>query len=264
MAPKPDYSSLEIVEARGWAEIQQHVRPAFRQRVDVRVERVAEAFTILAPKSEMAALNRVWLPGTAARVTPEALEQIRGHARGVGVKKLVAHCPEWAASPGLMAEHGFQRRASWFKFAREPSNHLPASPVRVEQIGSGDAALFGAIAAAGNEAEEWMADGFNSTVGMPGWNHYLAFDGETPIGAAALFVHERYAWCCFAGTIPSYRRRGAQLTLLYRRIRDAAQAGCDWIVSETRGDNPGSTRNHFRAGFAVVYERPNYTTDLSL
>jgi hypothetical protein len=47
-----------------------------------------------------------------------------------------------------------------------------------------------------------------------------------------------------------------------RRIRDAALAGCQWVVTETGEDsvdfpNP-SYHNMLRAGFQPVYQRPNY------
>ena len=264
MAPAPDFSSIEEVEALGFASMQENVSSAFRERTGARVERVAGVVTILAPKAEMAALNRVWLPGEAPPVTVATLETIRAYARNVGSRKMVAHCPTWAASPEMMSEHGFELRPSMFKFARRTSLDPPPESLRIEQLKANDAIQFGQVAVASNETEDWMSDGFNSTVGLPGWIHYLAFDSDTPIAVAAMFSRDRYAWCCIAATIPGYRGRGAQLALLTRRVRDAARLGIEWIVAEARVDNPGSARNMLRAGFEVVYERPNYTADLTV
>jgi ribosomal protein S18 acetylase RimI-like enzyme len=261
---QPDWSGIEEIEARGWAEIQQNVSPVFRERFDVRVDRVAGAIMILAPKGDMPALNRVWLPGSATKVTDAALRSIRDHAERVGGKKLIAHCPTWAGDSTLMARHGFELRKPWLKFARRSSSALATDSIRIEEIRSSDGDLFGQIAAAANEAEGWMADGFNSTVGRPGWTHYLAYDATTPIAAAALYAKDDYAWCCFGATLPQHRRKGAQLALLNRRTRDAAVAGIEWIVAEARNDNPASARNMERAGFELIYERPNFTADLTV
>ena len=63
-------------------------------------------------------------------------------------------------------------------------------------------------------------------------------------------------------TRPSHRRRGAQGALLARRIRDAADLGCRWLVTETGEDLPErpnpSFRNMLRTGFELAYQRANY------
>ncbi len=50
--------------------------------------------------------------------------------------------------------------------------------------------------------------------------------------------------------------------MLARRIRDAAEAGCEMLVVETAEDRPDkpapSYRNQLRFGFQVAYVRPNY------
>jgi ribosomal protein S18 acetylase RimI-like enzyme len=160
-----------------------------------------------------------------------------------------------------MAEHGFRVRLPMMQLCRRPSTDIPESPFRIEEMGNGQQELFGRIAAEANELPMWMSDGFSATIGLPSWYHYLVFDGDDPIAAAALRAEGEYAWCCFAGTIPEHRGRGAQRALLHRRIHDAAVAGCDWIVAET-SVNPVSLRNMQRVGFEIVYERPNYLAEL--
>lgn len=268
----PSFAAIENAEAESWAAILENVAPAFRRRFDLRVQRVAGAVMVLAPIGEdIAALNRVWLPGDAPSVTSVALEEILEHARTLGRSRFIAHCPTWAAPPGFMIEHGFRQRPSMIKLARRPSDDVPESTLRIEEIGPGDARAFGRLAAEGNapEADQqgifkepWMADGFNSTVGLPGWKHYLVRVDGAPVATAGLHIREEVAWCCLASTLPAFRGRGAQLALLHRRIRDAAKAGCDWIVVEALADSI-SFRNQQRAGFEVVYERPNYLAELT-
>jgi hypothetical protein len=268
----PSFAAIENAEAESWAEILENVAPAFRKRFDLRVQRVAGAIIVLAPIGEdIASLNRVWLPGDAPNVTGAVLKEIMEHARTLGRSRFIAHCPTWAAPPDFMIRHGFRQRPSMFKLTRRTSDDVPESALRVEEIGSSEASVFGRLAAEGNapEADDqgifkqpWMADAFNSTVGLPGWKHYFVHIDDAPVATAGLRVREGVAWCCLASTLPAFRGRGAQLALLHRRIRDAAKAGCEWIVVEAFADS-SSFRNQQRAGFEVVYERPNYVAELT-
>ena len=61
------------------------------------------------------------------------------------------------------------------------------------------------------------------------------------------------------------RKPASEATLdeiLARRIRDAAEWGCRRVITETGGDTPEhpnpSYHNMLRAGFVLVYQRPNY------
>ena len=77
-----------------------------------------------------------------------------------------------------------------------------------------------------------------------------------------MFVSGDRAWLDFAATLPEYRGRGAQAALLARRIVDAAQLGCRWLVVETAEETPQrgapSFRNMLRFGFRQAYVRPNF------
>ena len=62
--------------------------------------------------------------------------------------------------------------------------------------------------------------------------------------------------------VPSHRGRGIQQALIARRIRDAAEAGCDWVTStadEDTPDEPGySIRNLRAGGFALLHYTQGY------
>jgi hypothetical protein len=65
------------------------------------------------------------------------------------------------------------------------------------------------------------------------------------------------AWCGFAATLSESRRRGAQTSLLARRVRDAASLGCSTVVCEAQEDLPDrpcqSFRNMVSSGFELAY-----------
>jgi len=90
----------------------------------------------------------------------------------------------------------------------------------------------------------------------------MAFDGETPVATGAVYIRGQFGWIDFASTLPQYRGRGAQAALVERRIRDAAEWECRWLIVETAEEKPDhpapSYRNMVRYGFKVAYARPNY------
>ena len=86
---------------------------------------------------------------------------------------------------------------------------------------------------------------------------YLArIDGKVA-GGATLAMRNGVAGLFGASTLPAFRDRGVQTTLLHARLSRAAAAGCDLAVSLAR---PGSTseRNIVRRGFSVLYTRVKF------
>jgi GNAT superfamily N-acetyltransferase len=95
-----------------------------------------------------------------------------------------------------------------------------------------------------------------------GWHCFVAFDGDEPAATGSLFVTGAVGWVGAGGTLPEFRRRGAQGALLAARIEAGREAGCETLVTETGepiDDQPGgSYRNLERAGFTPLYVRQNY------
>ena len=261
------FASLECAEADSWAEIQSSVSAEFRDRFDVAIQRVEGAIVVTAPRTEMAALNRAWLPGTHPTATNETIQAVLNYARARGVARLLIHLPGWATKEGLSIPHARTATPMVKLYQRATLKTDTGSPLRIEAIGAADRRLFGEVAALGNEALPHMEDGFNSTVGQSGWRHYLAFADRVPVAAAAVRFYEDVAWCCFAGTLPEYRGRGAQRALLARRVSDAAAAGCRWVTCEALPDRPDarsvSLANMIATGFVAAYERPSLVVNLS-
>jgi hypothetical protein len=177
------FSLLEAAEADSWAEIQRHVSPQLKRRFDVEVNRIAGVVVITAPKTDMLAVNRAWLPGRDDTASGETVAAIADHARSRGIPQLLLHMPAWAHGTGLTIE-GWQSVTPLTKFYQAAVPRPYNSRLRIVAVGTEHGELFGEIAALGNEAPPFMADGFNSTLGRPGWRHYLAFDESTPISAA--------------------------------------------------------------------------------
>ena len=264
------HAQLEHAESEAWAEIQREVSAAFRDRFDIRVHHIDGAVVLVAPRTDMLAMNRAWLPGCAPSLSEDTLDDVIALFRDAGAERFVIHWPPESlplAAPNWFLTRGFRAGHSMTKLCRRSSATVTsASEFTIVESGIAESDRFGAVAALGNELPEFMAPGFTSTVGRSGWRHYFAMEHGTPVAAAALRIDGDVAWFGFAGTLPSHRGRGAQSALLARRIRDAAADGCSWVTCETMADiaeRPSqSFRNMIRLGFTVAYTRANFILPL--
>jgi GNAT superfamily N-acetyltransferase len=174
--------------------------------------------------------------------------------------------PWWISdSHGLgpqLEERGFVRDYGWMKFSRGVGPREARSDLRVERVGPDRAGDFAEVVLGGFGLPDRLREMNARVVGRPGWSCYVAYDGEAPAGAGALFVHAGVGWLGFGATLPEFRGRGAQSAILAARIEDARKQGCRMVVTETgeleEGRPSSSYRNILRAGFREAGVRPNY------
>jgi hypothetical protein len=107
------------------------------------------------------------------------------------------------------------------------------------------------------DAEHARGYVFASTIGHPGWWHYLAWIEGQPASASVLYVTAGVGDLFITGTVPAWRGRGAQAAMIERRINDAALAGCDVVTSQTVVGT-SSPRNMQRYGLRALYTRAIY------
>jgi hypothetical protein len=165
--------------------------------------------------------------------------------------------PEWLEARGL------HRGYAWTKFARGPEPPAPVeSDLRLEELGADRAAVFADVFMRAYGTPEVTRPLLERLPGSDGWRCFGAFDGDAPAATGALCVTGTVGWLGAAGTLPEFRRRGAQGAILAARIEAGRQAGCETLVTETGepvdGRPGGSYRNIVRAGFEPVYVRQNY------
>ncbi|MBK8911533.1 MAG: GNAT family N-acetyltransferase [Chlorobi bacterium] len=258
--------ALEMGEAEAWADLQRSAHGGGPGAPKIHVERVGGSVLLIAPGTRLALFNRVIGLGIAEPVTPRLVQEVIGCYRQHGAQQFLIHSNPLADQmglPQLLADQGFVPLDAWAKLLRPPAPLPPlaSTTLTVRQIQLNRARLFGRIVCEGFGMSEGMADGICLAVGRAGWFHYLAFDDEAPIGAAAMFVRDGIAWFGIAATLPSCRGRGGQSALVAQRINDAVALGCRHLVAETSGElhppNP-SFRNMTRAGFRLAYLRRNY------
>lgn len=253
---------VEFTEAAACVEMFRAAPATF----DVHVEQSSDYIAFFAPDIDILLFNRVMGVGLTAQPSQGMIQSLVQHYRATGVRNFGIQLSPGCAEPPLtdwISECDLRIRDYWTKVYRQgdPAVSIPTD-LRVEQIDETLADTFGDVACAGFGMPPELKPMLSATVGRPGWNHYIAFEEETPAAAAALFIRNDVGWLGVAATLPTHRRRGAQGALMAQRLCDGARLGCEWFVTETgqeRPDKPNpSFHNMLRTGFKVAYERPNF------
>ncbi|MGP3959854.1 GNAT family N-acetyltransferase [Nonomuraea sp. 3N208] len=78
---------------------------------------------------------------------------------------------------------------------------------------------------------EGFAEMMAATIDDPDFHPFAAWEGDKMIGTANLFVLGEVGSLNAAGTLPDHRNQGAQSALLAVRAKQAANAGCRWLVA---------------------------------
>ena len=206
-------------------------------------------------------LNRVLGLGLAEPADEEALAALE---RFFGGPPPCVSVAPGARPPELttwLERRGLRPGYAWTKFVREATRvSPPGSDLRIERLSHG--VPFARAFVGGYGLPPALVPWFAALAPREGWHCYVAFDGDEPAGAGALYVHGEVGWLGMAATVPAHRGKGAQSAILAARIDAAAAAGCTVVVTETGSPldgRPGqSYRNILKAGFEPAYERANY------
>jgi GNAT superfamily N-acetyltransferase len=260
-------AALELVEADGYGEIFRAAPDSVRREHGVDVHEVAGATCILlgAARGNLM-LNRVNGLGLRGPVEDAHLDEIDAFFRAGGTRYAISVSA--LAPPDLaprLAERGFEPGYAWMKFRRgvEPPPEVETT-LRVEEAGAGRGGAFGTIVACGFGLPDFAAEWFAALAERPRFHLFLAYDGDEPAGAGALFVGDGIGWLGVTATLPEHRRKGAQGAILAARIRLAGELGLGVLATETgerTADRPSNSyRNILRLGFEECYLRPNYVS----
>jgi hypothetical protein len=255
----------ELVEAHAYEDTFAALPAEFVDKYDLRLGRFGPAIASVMRRIDVPMFNRTIGLGLAEPVTDETIDQLYALYAGAPVRFMVQMSPTALTDElhALLEARGLPRNDSWVNLIRgaQPPPEI-RSDLRIERIEPDRAEAFAEIICAAFELPLEYGTFFTAPIGRPKWQHYLGFDGETPLAAGSLFVHGQVGYLAGAGTLPAARRRGGQGAIMVRRIREALALGCRWLVSETFLDSPEhpnpSFHNMLRTGFQIAYERPNY------
>lgn len=207
--------------------------------------------------------NRTLSLGVERPATGADLDELQAAGRAHGLTRLMVGVVP-GAQPGdlrgRLLERGAQPTRAWMQLWREAAPwSSPAPGLDLRKVGPEEPDTFLDVMARGFSLPPDLMVMGRGVLGRAGWTHYLAWDGSVPVASASLHLQGGYAWLGNATTLPDWRRRGAQLALVARRVTDAARAGAHTVFTQVAEDLPStpnpSEHNMRRAGFQVAYRR---------
>jgi hypothetical protein len=257
---------VEFAEATAWSSFYRSAPTATTDALGIQVVTRGAATALAMAGAPFPLVNRIIGLGVGAPATEGVVDELLGVYGGIGVEGFAVQIAEPARPSELtrwLDERGLVAGGAWAKtFRGNGAVSAPQGPSRVETATQLDADTFGGVGMRGFEMPDVFAPLFGGVVGKPGWHAYLAYDGSEAIATGAMYVMGDVAWLGMGSTVPSHRRKGAQGSLLARRLEDGIDLGCRWFVTETGAEEPdrpnASLRNMLRAGFEVAYLRRNY------
>src|SRR6478609_2449654 len=257
---------LEQSELRAWSALYRSAPPAAVSACGIGIKEFGPATALWMSRVDVLACNRVLGLGLDRVPDQKQVEEIVAvYEQALVPRFFVQLAPGVAVGPTIEAVEGagFVHHNNWVRLVRDVSPPGPApTTLRGEEGGVAHASVFGDTLCQGFGWRPELALPVAALVGTPGWKFYLAFDGDRPMGTAALAIDGRVGWLSFATTLPEARGHGSQSALVARRIMDAKGAGCEILSVETSEEGPEkeapSYRNILRSGFEVGYVRPNY------
>jgi hypothetical protein len=256
---------VESGESAAFTAMFQAAPPDFAAATGLQIGQFGPATAYKLAKFPAIIFNRVIGAGLTEPATPRMMDRIIEFYRNTGTRFAVQISPaaQPAQLPVWLEERGLKFTDNWAKVYRLP-DPAPAiaTELTVERIGTAQAATFARVCMEAfgipPALDSWIA----ALVGRPGWQHFLAYAGEQPVAAGALFVQNEVGWLGLGSTLPSHRRLGGQGAIMARRIEEARRQGCRFIITETGEDTPRNTNpsyhNMLRTGFKLAYQRPNY------
>jgi len=268
MSMRDEVIRADEIEVRAFVDLYRAAPHELAQRLRPTTETAEGVTTYLVPGMPSPLFNRVVGLGLERPATEADLDAAIERFASAGIATWWLHWSPAATPadfPRTLSARGFVQppRRAWAKMLRGPQPAPQASSDLVivpTDAGRNEKTIASIVAAFGMPA--FMTEWLGRLHGRPGWRLYTALDGEEVVGGATLFVAGDSAWLGMGAILAGHRRRGGQLALMARRIADAIDAGCRYIVTETGepiGDEPNpSLANMYRAGFERVASRLNF------
>lgn len=200
-------------------------------------------------------------------VTDAVLDEIEGFFRERGAPTIHEVSPLAGVSVmALLHERGYSpvelSSVMYRPIQGDMENVLAQTEgIQVRSVGPEENAVWTETTVKGwshlTEAAEFLRDIGQINAQRENAVSFLAEREGNPIAAAALCISGGVAQMAGASTIPEGRRQGAQLALLYTRLRYAAEHGCN-IAMICAEPGSASQRNAERHGFRIAYTRTKW------
>jgi hypothetical protein len=259
-----DFRDIELIERDAWLDLYAAAPPDTATELGLSYDIKGDAALLLSRQLDAPVFNRLACLGVASPAQPEALDEAIATFDAAAVRNWVVQVPEGEKALGALctARGLVPHQRVMAKFIRQSATIKAQTSLDVRIIGREHAVAFGKIAANAFGLPAAAAAWLSAPVGRSRWTCFMAFDGETPVATAALFVDGATGWLGVGAAADVYRRWGAQSALLAARVSHAAAKGVRILTTETGVPHPGepgpSYGNIQRAGFGIAYLRPNF------
>jgi hypothetical protein len=243
-----------------WVNLQRQMWlkvPSTLQSLKPHVYEVAGALVTMMEKSDALAVNRVLGLGINKPASQKVLDEIIALYDTAGLKRFCLYLSPGArpATVGrILKASGFTLIRNNIKLFRDVKVDVARDrAIDVRRIGRDDAIDFARLVCKHFGWPENRISWLAGMVGVPGFDHFLAFEGDTPIATGMLYANGRVGVLGWAATETKFRRRGAHTALIAARIIRARELGLRWVSVETmepvKGRPSGSFRNLVQCGF---------------
>jgi hypothetical protein len=265
----------ELIERDAWLDLFDAAPAQVRRRFGLASDVIAGMGLLGCPGIPITEFNRAMAVGIAKEPTHDDID--------AATTWLDAHAVSWALQVAPVGRVDLLRDslgraaltskgAGWAKFIRTAASARGEplrGPVPVAIADASTADVFGRTVTDGFGLPAECASWFAALVNRPFWQCFLAaVDGE-PAACGAMFSRGDAAWFGVETTLPVYRGRGAQQSIIAAQVSAASLCGAGVQTSETaqpadqRAPGASSYRNQLRAGFESAYVRLNVGREIS-
>lgn len=263
----PSTDDLEQIEIDAWRDYCAAAPPDFAEAVGLEIAELDGPLLAMCKRIDHYQFNRLMgggLAGDAGGSLAIAVERFRGAGLKNGYLQIAPGGRSWALEAKARALGLKPLERVWVKFSRgDAPAPKPSTSLEIAAVTPAEAMDFAGAVTAGFGMPQTLAPWLAAIVGRKGWHTYVARDNGKAVGGAAMFAAGGRAWLGIGAVQQSARRRGGQGALLARRIADGLAQGARWFATETGKPLPGEPHPSFsniqRAGFAIAYERANWT-----
>ena len=267
-AVTPSTDDLEQIEIDAWRDYCAAAPPAFARAVGLETAELDGPLLAMCRRIDHYQFNRLIGGGLSGDAEGESLAIAAERFRDAGLKngylQIAPGGRAWALEAKARALGLKPLERVWVKFSRGGAPvPTPPTDLEIAEARPDEAMDFARAVTAGFGMPETLAPWLAAIVGRKDWRAYVVRDNGKAVGGAAMFLVDGRAWLGIGAVQAAARRLGGQNALLARRIADGLAAGARWFATETGKPLPGEPHPSFsnirRAGFAIAYERANWT-----
>ncbi len=138
----------------------------------------------------------------------------------------------------------------------EPALSGADTAVKIEEISLENFDIFGELYTRGfgmpAAFKDYVTANNKVLAESDNWTFYLAHVGGEPAGIGVLYVKNDVATLAASATVPEFRNKGVQTALIQKRMQQATDKGCRYLVGQAAFGSV-SQKNMERAGLNVAY-----------